>query len=73
MTTELVMKALKNAYDTQKPGKDLILHTDFGLQYTSDKFRNYIKSLNIQQSFNRKECPDNVCIKSFYAILKKER
>ncbi len=73
MTTELVMKALKNAYDTQKPGKDLILHTDLGSQYTSDKFKSYVKSLNIQQSFSRKGCPyDNACIESFHAILKKE-
>ncbi|WP_396019961.1 IS3 family transposase [Bacillus sp. SD088] len=73
MTTELVMKALKNAYDTQKPGKDLIFHTDLGSQYTSDKFKNYVQSLNIQQSFSRKGCPyDNACIESFHAVLKKE-
>ncbi len=38
MTTNLVVKALENAYHTQKPPEGLILHTDLGTQYTSQKF-----------------------------------
>ncbi|MBB2483580.1 IS3 family transposase [Bacillus sp. APMAM] len=73
MTTELVMKALENAYETQKPDNGLILHTDLGSQYTSDDFKKLVKSLNMKQSFSRKGCPyDNACIESFHAILKKE-
>jgi len=73
MTKELVIQALKNAYETQKPGDGLIIHTDLGSQYTSDEFRRYTASLNMIQSFSRKGCPyDNACIESFHAILKKE-
>lgn len=73
MTTELVIKALANACDTQQPKDGLILHTDLGTQYTSEAFEQYAKSQGITQSFSRKGCPyDNACIESFHAILKKE-
>ena len=73
MTTDLVIKAVKNAYDTQKPGNGLILHSDLGTQYTSDDFKRYLKSKGIKQSFSRKGCPyDNAHIESFHATLKKE-
>lgn len=73
MTTELFVKALNNAWQTQKPGKGLIFHTDLGSQYTSDEFAKHIDPLHIVQSFSHKGCPyDNACIESFHAILKKE-
>ncbi|OWZ82637.1 IS3 family transposase [Natranaerobius trueperi] len=73
MTTDLVIKALKNAYETQKPGKGLILHSDLGTQYTSDEFKQFTKTKGIIQSFSRKGCPyDNAHIESFHATLKKE-
>src|SRR5699024_8466153 len=42
MTTELVIKALQNAYHTQQPAKGLIFHSDLGSQYTSDAFQKVI-------------------------------
>jgi putative transposase len=73
MTTDLVMKALGNAYSIQKPAKGLLLHTDLGSQYTSYEFIQYVQSYGIIQSFSQKGCPyDNTCIESFHAILKKE-
>ena len=73
MTTDLVETALKNAYETQRPEKGLILHSDLGSQYTSDAFAERVKSYHMVQSFNRKGCPyDNACMESFHAILKKE-
>ncbi len=73
MTTELVIKAVKNAYDAQKPAKGLLLHSDLGSQYTSHEFMNFVHSLCMTQSFSQKGCPyDNACIESFHAILKKE-
>src|SRR5699024_9422063 len=36
MTTDLVEKALDNAFYTQQPPEGLILHTDLGSQYTSE-------------------------------------
>ncbi|MDQ0242565.1 transposase InsO family protein [Bacillus fengqiuensis] len=73
MTTDLVMKALENAYYAQKPAKGLLLHTDLGSQYTSSEFTQYVQVHGIIQSFSQKGCPyDNACIESFHAILKKE-
>jgi putative transposase len=73
MTTELVIKALDNAYSTQEPGEGVILHTDLGSQYTSEDFTKEVQLKGMKQSFSKKGCPyDNACIESFHAILKKE-
>ena len=73
MTTELIIKALNNAHEAQKPGDDLIFHSDLGTQYTSEAFGQVIQSYNMIHSFSYKGSPyDNACIESFHAILKKE-
>ncbi|GIN87568.1 hypothetical protein J6TS2_39540 [Heyndrickxia sporothermodurans] len=54
MTTDIVIKALKNAYPTQNPSKKLILHTDLGSQYTSKEFQELLAERNIIQSFSKK-------------------
>jgi putative transposase len=73
MTTELIEKALENAYITQKPGDGIIFHSDLGSQYTSDDFARKIQSYHMTHSFSYKGSPyDNACIESFHAILKKE-
>ncbi|MCT2536221.1 IS3 family transposase [Aquibacillus koreensis] len=73
MTTELVLKALDNAYITQQPNDGVVFHSDLGSQYTSEDFRQRIQSYGMDHSFSRKGCPyDNACIESFHAILKKE-
>ncbi|GEN29818.1 transposase InsO family protein [Cerasibacillus quisquiliarum] len=73
MTTELIIKALENAYHTQKPDEGLIFHSDLGTQYTSGEFANIIKKYGMTHSFSYKGSPyDNACIESFHAILKKE-
>ena len=73
MTTNFVVKALENAHYTQKPSEGLILHTDLGTQYTSQKFQTILANYKIKPSFSKKGCPyDNACIESFHAALKKE-
>ncbi len=73
MTTDLITKALENAYQTQQPQDGLIFHSDLGSQYTSDEFAKVIESYNMTHSFSHKGSPyDNACIESFHAILKKE-
>ncbi|WP_418222801.1 IS3 family transposase [Clostridium isatidis] len=73
MDTELAIKAVENAYITQKPKNTVILHSDLGSQYTSSKFDDYLNEHNIVHSFSGKGCPyDNACIESFHATLKKE-
>ncbi len=73
MTTDLIIQALTNAYVSQKPKDQIILHTDLGSQYTSKEFKELTSDLNMIQSFNRKGCPyDHACMESFHATLKKE-
>lgn len=73
MTTELVLEALENAVNAQKPGPGLIVHTDLGTQYTSEAFQERLKKYEMIPSFSRKGYPyDNACIESFHATLKKE-
>lgn len=73
MTTELIIKALENAYHIQQPDEGLIFHSDLGTQYTSDEFEKVIKKFKMIHSFSYKGSPyDNACIESFHAILKKE-
>src|SRR5690625_3548782 len=73
MTTELITKALENAYHIQQPAEGLIFHSDLGAQYTSDEFTAVINAFNLKHSFSYKGSPyDNACIESFHATLKKE-
>ncbi|RBW68493.1 IS3 family transposase [Bacillus taeanensis] len=73
MTKELVMDALKMAYNRQKPGKGLIHHSDRGVQYASNDYQKLLKEYEMTSSMSRKgNCYDNACIESFHGILKKE-
>lgn len=73
MSSELVEKALENAYLSQKPAVGIIFHSDLGSQYTSDSFAKMIEGYNMTHSFSYKGSPyDNACIESFHSILKKE-
>lgn len=73
LTADLVIRALENAYYTQRPGKGLIFHSDLGTQYTSEAFAETVKKFGMIHSFSYKGSPhDNACIESFHAILKKE-
>ena len=75
MTKNLVAKALKNAYYSQRSNKNklLIFHTDLCSQYTSNDLKEICTEFNIVQSFSKKGCPyDNACIESFHSSIKKE-
>lgn len=73
ITAELAIQAVKNACLNIPDTEGIILHSDLGSQYTSDKFENYLKNQGIQHSFSRKGNPyDNACIESFHSVLKKE-
>lgn len=57
MTTELALKAVENAYQAQRPGPGLILHSDLGSQYTSEKFVEYMEKKQFKHSFSKKRLP----------------
>lgn len=59
-TDETVIAAFNKAIRNRKPAKNLIFHSDRGVQYASCKTRNLIKSHNIIQSMSRKgNCWEN--------------
>ncbi|WP_277214297.1 DDE-type integrase/transposase/recombinase, partial [Isoptericola croceus] len=57
MATDIVLKALENAYTTQQPKDGVVFHSDLGSQYTSDEFSERIKFYGIEHSFSHKGCP----------------
>ena len=74
MTTDLILRVLKKAYDTRKPGRGLILHSDKGAQYRSDKYKDFAYHHRATCSYTRIvfSCADNASQESFHASLKKE-
>ena len=50
-----------------------MFHSDQGAQFTSYKFRKYLKKINVNQSFSKPGVPyDNTVVERFFASLKKE-
>lgn len=73
MTSELVEESLKNACMNVQDTKGILLHSDLGTQYTSERFERMLSAKGMLHSFSRKGNPyDNACIESFHSILKKE-
>lgn len=73
MDTTLTMKTFDVAFDKRGKPKNLMLHSDQGVQYTSYIFRQYLKSKNVKQSFSTLGKPyDNSVCESFFHTLKKE-
>lgn len=72
MTSKLVIDTLDAAIRKRKP-QNVILHSDRGVQYTSEAFRSFCDLYNVSQSFSAKGHPyDNAVVESFFKYLKKE-
>jgi len=70
---ELAVNALLMAVLHRRPPRDLVLHSDRGVQYCSGAFRRHLKEHGIRQSMSRKgDCWDNACAETFFASLKTE-
>ncbi len=64
---------MESTYSSRNKPKNLIFHSDQGLQFTSLLFKEFLRKNDITQSFSRKGCPyDNSVAESFFASLKKE-
>jgi transposase InsO family protein len=75
MRTENICAALKMAVLNRHPRKELIFHSDRGVQYCSELFRVILKRLcpTVRQSMSRKgNCWDNAPAESFFKTLKWE-
>lgn len=74
MTTEnTVIKAFYKACSNRPPLDGLIFHSDRGVQYACNEFKEILKSKNIKQSMSAKgDCWDNAVAESFFKTIKVE-
>lgn len=73
-TLELVTKTIRQAMEKQKVTDGLILHSDQGLQYTSQAYHEVLTGeYNITASMSRRgNCWDNAPMENFFGHLKEE-
>jgi len=67
----LTLKALDRAVHARRPRPGLIFHTDRGIEYAADAFKQRLAALGIIQSMNRPgKVTDNAYIESFFHSMK---
>lgn len=72
-TTALTLSALRYALKGRRPEKDMIFHTDRGIEFAAFRFRDKLKKHGIKASVNRPgHCTDNAHMESFFHSLKVE-
>ena len=70
---EMVLKALSRAIRARRPPKGLMIHSDRGIQYCCEGFREKIAEYGFVQSMSRKgNCWDNAVSESLFRSLKTE-
>ncbi len=73
MKTPMFIKALDMAKENRSPDSSVIFHSDRGVQYASDAFRQRLTKYNMTQSMSRQgNCLDNAAAESFFHTLKVE-
>jgi len=73
LKAELCIDALVMALQRCRPPQGLIHHSDRGVQYACDPYREVLERHGIRQSMSRRgNCLDNAPMESFFASLKKE-
>ena len=73
MRTDLVLSALEMALGRSPEVDKLTAHSDRGIQYAADDFREELRKRKIQASMSRKgNCYDNAFVESFFSTLKME-
>ena len=74
-TVNTTVAAVKMAVKNRAPQDGLLFHSDRGVQYCAQAFRDVLRETgkNIRQSISRKgNCWDNACAESFFKTLKWE-
>ena len=73
MTTDLVVRAFKEAVAARRPTEGLIHHSDRGSQYCSYEYQALLTRHGLRASMSRKgNCYDNAPVESFFGTLKTE-
>jgi putative transposase len=71
---QLVEDTLKYALEVRQKNDQLIIHSDQGMPYRSNRWKELMDECSIIPSMSRKaNCIDNACIESFFSFLKAER
>jgi len=73
LETNLVKRALEQAWFVRRPAAGLLHHSDRGIQYASSAFRALLASCKIVPSMSAKgNCYDNATMEAFWSTLKAE-
>jgi putative transposase len=73
LRAELCVDALVMALQRRRPEPGLVHHSDRGVQYAAEPYRQVLGRHGIRQSMSRRgNCLDNAPMESFFASLKKE-
>ena len=73
MKTSLIIDALEMSITNRNSNSGLIFHSDRGVQYASNSFKEVLNKNNITQSMSRRaNCWDNAVAESFFHTLKTE-
>jgi transposase InsO family protein len=71
--TALVLLAWNMACTHRQPPRQILFHSDRGVQYASAEFRQHLRSVGATASMSRKaNCYDNAAMESFWSTLKLE-
>lgn len=72
--TEIALEALNMAIERQRPAPGLIHHSDRGIQYAAEFYRQTLARTGSTPSMSRKgDCLDNAPMESFFHTRKTER
>jgi len=73
LATTLPLAALNMALEQRRPPAGLIHHSDRGVQYASDSYRQRLAVAGVVPSMSRRgNCYDNALMESFWSSLKRE-
>ena len=73
MREELIIDALTMAIGCRNSARDVLLHSDRGVQYRGNDYQNMLIDNGIQCSMSRKgNCWDNAVMESFFGRFKVE-
>ena len=73
LETSLPLAALGMALRQRRPGHGLLHHSDRGVQYASQQYRQVLSASGLEPSMSRKgNCYDNATMESFWGTLKNE-
>ena len=73
LSKNLVEESLLRAVSSRRPQKEMLHHSDRGVQYCSEEYRSLLKRFGLEVSMSGKgNCYDNAPMESFWGILKQE-